>query len=152
MTRAIIAVFGALGLLAVAATSAHAIGFIDSPSASCRKVKGNECAISWFYLSVDAAPGYMITMRIQLQVVPDGPQVVVFNTQGFFQTSMYVPYDMIGEFKVPCGKAGTSPDPLPLPSPAVPIPYGNSYAYTIRARDSMNLTSANYGTVICPAK
>lgn len=152
MTRTTTAVFAAVGLLAVAATSAHAIGFIDSPSASCRKIKGNQCAISWYYIAVDAAPSYMISMRVQLQLVPDGPQPVVFHTQGFFQTSMYVPREMLGEFLVPCGKAGTNADPIPVPTPPGPVPYGNSYAYTIRARDSAGLTSANYGTVYCPGK
>lgn len=151
MTRRMTAVLGALGLL-VAARSAYAIGFVDSPTASCRKIKGNECAISWYYVSVNGAPNYITTMRIQLQLTPGGPQDVVFSSQGFFQTSLYVPYDMIGEFKVPCGKAGTSPDPLPLPSPAAPVPYGNAYGWTIRARDSANLTSANYGIVYCPGK
>ncbi len=34
-------------LIAATARMADAIGFIDSPSATCRKVKGNQCAISW---------------------------------------------------------------------------------------------------------
>ncbi len=148
MRRAVIAGLGAVAVLVMAAAVAHAIGFIDSPSASCRKIKGNECAISWYYLSVNASPNYMIWMRIRLGQGSD--QKLVFHTQGFFQTSMYVPYDMIGEVKVKCGKAGTTPDPKPSPSPA--LPYGNSYQYTIDARDSAGLTSANYGTVLCPAK
>lgn len=149
-TNRVVVGIAACVFVAIATASAYAIGFIDSPSASCRKIKGNECAISWYYLSVSASPDYMIGMRIQLQLVPGGPQVLVFHTQGFFQTSMYVPYDMIGEFKVPCGKEGTTPDPFPQPSPG--IPYGNAYAYTIRARDSANLSSSNYGTVFCPPK
>jgi hypothetical protein len=28
---------------------------------------------------------------------------------------------------------------------------GNAYAWTINARDSSNLASANYGTAYCPA-
>ena len=150
MARRLAGMLAAALLVLFANASAHAIGFIESPSATCRKIQGNECAISWYYLAVDAAPSYMISMRVQLQLVPGGPQAVVHHTQAFFQTSLYVPYDMIGEFKVPCGKAGTSPDPFPQPTPG--LPYGNAFTYTIRARDSANLSSANYGTVFCPPK
>jgi hypothetical protein len=114
------------------------IGFIDSPSATCyQPVPGsNECYVNWYYLSVSASPSYMITMTAILNNF--GP---VAHTQGFFQTSMYVPYSMLGKgFKVTCGVKGAGGDPQ----------LGNAYAYTIRARDSMNLSAANYGTVYCP--
>ncbi len=115
------------------------IGFIDSPSATCYQPTpgSDECYINWYYLSVDASPNYMITMTTFLNNF--GP---VAHTQGFFQTSMYVPYSMLGKgFKVACGAAGAGGIPQ----------LGNAYAYTIRARDSANLSSANYGTVYCPA-
>jgi hypothetical protein len=52
-----------------------------------------------------------------------------------------VPYNMLGQgVKVSCGNAGAGGNPQ----------LGNAYAYTIRARDSSNLGSANYGTVYCP--
>jgi hypothetical protein len=114
------------------------IGFIDSPSATCYQPDPgrNECYINWYYLSVSASPNYMITMTAVLNNF--GP---VAHTQGFFQTSMYVPYNMLGRgFKVACGAPGAGGDP----------PLGNAYAYTIRARDSANLSAANYGTVYCP--
>ena len=114
------------------------IGFIDSPSATCYQPDHtkNECYISWYYLSVDASPNYMITMTAFLNNF--GP---VAHTQGFFQNSMYVPYTMLGQgFKVACGAKGAGGDPS----------LGAAYAYTIRARDSANLGSANYGTVYCP--
>jgi hypothetical protein len=114
------------------------IGFIDSPSATCYQPDHtqNTCYISWYYLSVDAGANYMITMTAFLNNV--GP---VAHTQGFFQTSMYVPYNMLGQgFKVTCGSPGAGGDPQ----------LGNAYGYTIRARDSANLSSANYGTVYCP--
>ena len=85
------------------------IGFIDSPSATCYQPdpSQNNCYISWYYLSVDASPNYMITMTAVLNNF--GP---VVNTQGFFQTSMYVPYSMLGQgFKVPCGSPGAGGDP-----------------------------------------
>lgn len=114
------------------------IGFIDSPSATCYQPDHtkNECYINWYYLSVDASPNYMITMTAFLNNF--GP---IAHVQGFFQTSMYVPYNMLGQgFKVACGAAGAGGNPE----------LGNAYAYTIRARDSASLSSANYGTVYCP--
>lgn len=115
------------------------IGFIDSPSAMCYQPDPNQnkCKINWYYLSVNASPNYMISMTVALNAV--GP---VASVNGFFQTSMYVPYDMLGDgIAVECGVAGAGGNPE----------LGNAYAYTIRARDSVNLSSANYGTVFCPA-
>jgi hypothetical protein len=80
----------------------------------------------------------MITMTLSLN--NSGP---VAHTQGFFQTSMYIPYNMLGEgVKVACGPLGAGGKPT----------LGNAYGYTIRARDSAGLSSANYGTVYCPAR
>lgn len=115
------------------------IGFIDSPSATCYQPdpSRNECYLNWYYLSVNASPNYMITMTLKLNAI--GP---VAHTQGFFQTSMYVPYNMLGKgFKVDCGTLGAGGNPQ----------LGNAYAYTVRARDSAGLSSANYGTTYCPA-
>ena len=115
------------------------ISFIDSPSATCYQPDParDECYLSWYYLSVDANPNYMITMTLSLNAI--GP---VAHTQGFFQTSMYIPYNMLGKgFKVACGALGAGGNPE----------LGNAYAYTIRARDSASLGSANYGTAYCPA-
>jgi hypothetical protein len=115
------------------------IGFIDSPSATCYQPdpSRDECYLTWYYMAVDANPNYMITMTLVLNAI--GP---VAHTQGFFQTSMYIPYNMLGKgFKVACGALGAGGNPQ----------LGNAYAYTIRARDSANLSSANYGTAYCPA-
>ncbi len=115
------------------------ISFIDSPSAVCYQPTpgGSTCRINWYYLYVDADPNYMITMTATLNAY--GP---VAHVQGFFQTSMYVPYNMLGDgFEVPCGAPGAGGNPA----------LGSAYAYTIRARDSANMSSANYGTVYCPA-
>lgn len=114
------------------------IGFIDSPSATCYQPDPSQdtCYITWYYMAVDANPNYMITMTAILNNY--GP---VAHVQGFFQTSMYVPYNMLGQgFKVHCGSRGAGGNP----------DLGNAYAYTIRARDSASLGSANYGTVYCP--
>jgi hypothetical protein len=115
------------------------IGFIDSPSATCYQPDParDECQLTWYYLSVVADPNYIITMTLTLNET--GP---VAHSQGFFQTSMYIPYNMLGNgFKVPCGPPGAGGNPL----------LGNAYAYTIRARDSAGLSSANFGTAYCPA-
>lgn len=115
------------------------IGFIDSPSATCYQPNPgrDQCYLTWYYLSVSASPNYMITMTLSLN--DSGP---VAHTQGFFQTSMYIPYNMLGEgIQVACGSLGAGGNPQ----------LGNAYAYTVRARDSANLGSANYGTAYCPA-
>lgn len=124
--------------------TAQAIGFIDSPNAYCRQVKGDRCVINWGYLAVDASPNYMVDLWVFL-----GDRLV-HHTSGFFQTSMYVDNSFFGEgFFVKCGTAGTTPVSNP---PSWPLSYGNSYPYTIRARDSAGLSSANFGTVVCPPK
>ena len=95
------------------------------------------CYINWYYLNVSAAPNYIISMSAAIDVFGK-----VANYQGFFQTSMYVPFNMHDRgFKVACGALGAGGD----------AELGNSYAYTIRAKDSAALSSANYGTVNCPA-
>jgi hypothetical protein len=120
------------------APSQPLIGFIDSPTAACVQpdYTKNVCYINWYYLSVSADPNYMITMTVQLN---DFGYVARYT--GFFQTSMYVPYNMNPQgYKVACGAPGVSG----LPG------WGKTYAYTIRARDSAGLASANYGTAVCP--
>ncbi len=115
------------------------ISFIDSPSATCFQPDStrDECWINWYYTSVDAGPNYMICMYTKFNATGKATR-----TQGFFQTSMYVPYNMYGKgFRVACGAPGSGGDP----------DLGMAYAYTIRAKDSAGLGSANYGTVSCPA-
>jgi hypothetical protein len=115
------------------------ISFIDSPSATCFQPDPNEdvCWVNWYYTSVDGGSNYMICMYTMLNAVGK-----VTRTQGFFQTSMYIPYNMYEKgFRVPCGALGSGGEPN----------LGAAYAYTIRARDSAGLSSANYGTVYCPA-
>ena len=65
----------------------------------------------------------------------------VSRSQGFFQTSMYVPFGMHDRgFRVACGAPGAGGDPN----------RGFNYAWTIRAKDSANLGAANYGSISCP--
>jgi hypothetical protein len=114
------------------------IGFIDSPTAACVQpdTTKDECFINWYYMSVDANPNYIITMTVALNDFG-----FVGRYSGFFQTSMYVPYNMNPQgYQVACGAPGVSGDPK----------WGKAYAWTIRARDSANLGSANYGTTYCP--
>jgi len=115
------------------------ISFIDSPTAGCVQPDPtvDECYINWYYMSVSADPNYMITMTVKLNDFG-----FVGQYHGFFQTSMYVPYNMNPDgYKVACGALGAGGNPN----------WGNDYGYTIRARDSANLKSANYGSVYCPA-
>jgi hypothetical protein len=115
------------------------ISFIDSPTAACVQpdVTKDECYINWYYMSVSADPNYIITMTVMLNDFG-----FVAYDSGFFQTSMYVPYNMNPQgYKVTCGALGWGGNPQ----------LGNAYAWTIRARDSAGLKSANYGTTYCPA-
>jgi hypothetical protein len=115
------------------------ISFIDSPSATCYQPDPelDACYLNWYYMSVDAAPNYMIMMTVTVNLV--GP---VVRVGGFFQTSMYIPYNMLGQgIRLPCGALGAGGNPA----------LGNAYAWTINAQDSSNLKSANYGTAYCPA-
>jgi hypothetical protein len=51
---------------------------------------------------------------------------------------MYIPSDMYGDgFQVMCGSPNT-------------VGLGNTYAYTLRARETGGLSAANYGSVTCP--
>ncbi len=121
------------------APQAPEISFIDSPTVACYQPDPNRdtCSINWYYMSVNASPNYMVAMTVTINTVG-----IVARMAGFFQTSMYVPYDMFDRgFQVACGSPGAGGNPN----------LGNAYAWTINARDSNNLKSANYGTVYCPA-
>ncbi len=111
------------------------ISVIDSPSPACFQADrgSNSCYITWSYLSVTAsASQYMISMTVSID------NRIRANHAGFFQTSMYVPGDLYGRgFKVACGQRG-------------PNGLGNTYAYTLRARDTAGTASANFGSVQCP--
>lgn len=118
---------------------APTISFIDSPTPQCRlPVTGTDaCYINWSYFYVTASPSnYIISMTVAI----DGR--IQANHQGFFQNYLYIPYDMLSPgFRVSCGKPGTS---------GINPWVGNSYAFTIRAKETGGLKSANYGTVYCP--
>jgi hypothetical protein len=115
-----------------------AIGFIDSPAPTCYQPNAlqNVCYITVNRLYVNGGSNYITYMKWTIN-----GQIVSYS-QGFFQTSMEVPGSMFGNgFKVACGKlgAGGKPD------------LGASYPWEMRARDSVGLESANYGTAYCPA-
>jgi hypothetical protein len=116
------------------------ISFIDSPTAACVQpdMTKDECYINWYYMSVSASPAnYIISMTVTLNEFG----FVSYNS-GFFQTSMYVPFNMNPQgYKVACGALGDGGNPQ----------LGKAYAWTIRARETGGLRSANYGTVYCPA-
>lgn len=120
------------------APQAPNISFIDSPSVVCYQPDPGQdtCYLNWYYMYVDANPNYMIAMTLTINSIG-----VVARTHGFFQTSMYVPYNMFGKgFKVACGSPGAGGNPN----------LGNAYGWTLNAADSSNLKSANYGTAYCP--
>jgi hypothetical protein len=115
-----------------------AISFIDSNTAACYRPEAETgvCYIEWSYLYVTAASGqYVISMTVAI----DG-NLRAYHS-GFFQTWMYVPGDTYGKgFKVMCGAPGAGGNAA----------LGNTYNYTIRARETGGLSSANYGSVTCP--
>ncbi|CAG1772761.1 hypothetical protein BAC2_02995 [uncultured bacterium] len=117
---------------------APAISFIDNQSAACYRpvAETGVCYIDWYYLYVTASSGqYIISMTVAID-----NEVRAYHS-GFFQTTMYVPGDMYGNgFKVMCGAPGAGGNPA----------LGNTYNYTIRARETGGLSSANYGSVTCP--
>lgn len=113
------------------------ISFIDSPTPYCYQPDPalDLCYVNFSQHYVSASPSYMIQMSLTLA---SRVQAVY---QGFFQTSMFVSHAMHGQgFQVPCGDLGSGGNAF----------LGAAYAWTIRARDSANLKSANYGTVYCP--
>ncbi|HSD85640.1 MAG TPA: hypothetical protein VLG46_17390, partial [Anaerolineae bacterium] len=120
-----------------AAGEAPDISFIDSPGATCYRASVGVCYLQWSYLSVSASTSqYIISMTVSI----DG-RLRSYHS-GFFQTSMYIPYDMLKPgFKVACGWRGASGAPG----------LGYSYDYVISAAETGGLKAANYGTVTCPA-
>ncbi len=118
---------------------APAISFIDNPSPTCyRLAKGTgTCYIKWQYLRVTAASTqYIISMTVTI-----GDRLRAYHA-GFFQTTMEIAGDVYGPgFRVACGPSGASGI----------VGLGNTYTYTIRARETGGLSAANYGSVTCPA-
>ena len=116
------------------------ISFIGSPTAECYGPleELDVCYVQWGLLDVSASPSQYIE---RMTVTIDGRIRAYYG--GFFQTSMTVTPSMHpAGFKVRCGSAGAGGDPE----------FGFQYAYAIRARETGGLTSANYGTAICPAE
>lgn len=115
------------------------ISTIDSPSPTChRPVAGTgACYIQWEYLYVTASSGaYVISMTVTID-----NRLRAYHS-GFFQTAMYIPGDMLESgYRVSCGAPGSGTVPET----------GRTYSYAIRARESTGLTTANYGSVTCPA-
>jgi hypothetical protein len=112
---------------------------IDSPSPTCyRPVAGTgSCYIQWNYIFVVASsPQYVISTTVSI----DGRLSAYHG--GFFQTSMYVPGQLYGPgFRVQCG----------LPAGDGHTDLGNTYSYTIRARETGGNVATNSGSVQCPA-
>lgn len=94
------------------------------------------CYINFYRHYAESAPAtYMRYMTVTI----DSHIRAVYR--GFFQSSMYVGYDMQSPgFKVACGPPNASGDPT----------MGKSYSYSIEVIDSDNGWSGNYGTLKCP--
>jgi hypothetical protein len=111
---------------------------LENPSPTCyRPVAGTgSCYIQWAYLNAVASSSqYVISMTVTI----DG-ELRAYHS-GFFQTSMYVAGNLYGPgFRVTCGFPSSAGEAL-----------GNTYGYTVRARDTSGHLAANYGTVTCPA-
>jgi hypothetical protein len=112
------------------------IGFIDSPSAFCSQPNPavNICMITFPRLFVDASPNYVTYLTLELN------DRLVARFTGFFQTTLDVANPFGPGIKVACGKPGSGGDPA----------WGRRYRFTVRAKDSAALSSANYGEVWCP--
>lgn len=115
----------------------QAISFIESPSPSCYQPDRaeNTCYINFYNLSVTSDQNMKgLTVKINNRVVA--------SYQGFFQSSITIPYSMNGNgFKVNCGRLGAAGNP----------DMGKAYKIEIRAEDTDGLTSSNHATVFCPA-
>jgi hypothetical protein len=108
----------------------------NNPTAICvvKKIHSGVCSINWEYLYADATPNYIISMTLEI----DGKTRARFD--GFFQTSMYVPFEMLG-FPVACGTLGSGGFPN----------LGLSHNFLINAGDSNSSNTTSSGSVICPA-
>jgi hypothetical protein len=122
-----------------ATTNSPAISIIDNHDPTCyRPAAGTgTCYVVWDYLYVAAEPGqYVISMTVSID-----NHLRAYHA-GFFQNAMYIPGDLYAPgFKITCGMPGSGGVPA----------LGKSYSYAVRARETGGLTSANYGSVTCPA-
>ena len=113
------------------------ISFIQSDSATCSRANPGSgvCTIQWNNLYVTAASGsYIISMTVSID-----NQLRAYHA-GFFQSNIYIPSTMTAKgYHVTCGY------------PQGNAGLGNSYSYTMRARETSGLTAANYGSITCPA-
>ncbi len=109
---------------------------MNTPTCYLPQANTNRCYIAWNYQSVTASTSaYMLTMTVSV----DNRLRAIYN--GFFQGSFYVPYEMTGPgFGVDCGQpSGGSPN------------LGNTYSWTVRARDTTGSGTQSSGVVTCPA-
>jgi hypothetical protein len=114
------------------------ISVIDSSTPTCflADPRTGTCSVEWSYLYVTADSGpYIISMSVEI----DGR--IRANSNGFFQTYMYLPSDIFGSgFEMPCGLAGAGGVPG----------LGELYSFVVRAKQSDGLTSSSSGAFYCP--
>jgi len=121
------------------APGAKSISIISSQTAVCDipDPEVDVCEMGWESLSVSAgASDYIRFMTVKI----DGRLRAIYS--GFFQSSMYVPFDLHPEgFRVDCGELGSGGDPN----------LGMAHTYYIEAFDTTGALASNFGAVLCPA-
>ena len=120
------------------APGAKALSIIDSKTVQCDipDPATDICEMRWESLSVSAGSDYVTFMTVKI----DGHLRAI--STGFFQNSMYIPFDMYpSAFRVDCGELGSGGDPT----------LGMAHTYYIEAFDSTGALASNFGAVLCPA-
>jgi hypothetical protein len=115
------------------------VSALQSDSAICYRPAGasGDCYIRWQQIGVSApASAYVVSMTVEID-----SRLRAYHA-GFFQSTMYIPGDMIDPgYRVKCGAPGSGG----LPE------FGRVYSYTVRARFTDASENTNTGSSICPA-
>jgi len=112
---------------------------VDTQTVQCYRPEAetDACYIQWRYLLFDASDMYSV---ISMTVSIDDRTRAYY--QGFFQTSMYAPFDLhMPGFRVSCDAPGSGS----LSG------IGKPHDWMVKARDSAGLEGVASGQVICPA-
>ncbi len=97
----------------------------------------DECFINWYSIYADSAPDNIRTITTTLT-----SKGIMASYKGFFQTSMYISYNMAGQgYRVECGALGSGGVPT----------LGKSYAWNIKVEDATGYWISHSGTIYCPA-
>lgn len=117
-----------------------ALGFITTESPHCLQPDPafDVCYLNFQYNGV-SSDQYVTAFTVAVS------DRIAMRAQGFFQSSFALPRATLGSLgvRVACGRTGASGDADPM--------VGLRHPFTIRARDSADTNSANYGAIGCPA-